>query len=169
MRFATILAVFAMFTLASGALAAGGETIATATAIGALPFSDVGDTSNAMNDYDEVCPYTGSTSPDHVYAYTPSGDGLVDIDLCVGSAYDTKLYVYEDVATPTMPFACNDDECPGYVSQLLALQLNIGHTYYIVVDGYGGSFGAYTFDMLGDGGATAVEPSTWGSVKSIYR
>lgn len=186
MRLATLI-VLASFVLAAGAMAddkwpsdyvpgtpdpqglVGGDTVDDALVIGTLPYSDTGNTCTFADDYDEVCPYTGSVSPDVVYAYTPSGDGLVDIDLCVGSTYDTKLYVYEDTVTPGAPFACNDDECPGFVSQLIGLQLTIGHSYYIVIDGYGGDCGDYTFDMSGDLGGVPVDASTWGSVKNIYR
>jgi hypothetical protein len=49
----------------------GGETIADAWVIYALPFNDTGNTSDNVNDYDEICPFSGSTSPDVVYAYEP--------------------------------------------------------------------------------------------------
>jgi len=52
----------------------GGETIATAIVIGSMPFTDTGNTSDNIHDYDEACTYTGSTSPDVVYAYTPAGE-----------------------------------------------------------------------------------------------
>jgi hypothetical protein len=187
LRIATIT-LLALFVLTTGALAddkwpsdyvpgtpnpqamVGGDDIATAFAIGALPFSDTGDTTTFVDDYDEECPYSGSTSPDVVYQYTPSGDGLIDITLCNAvDTYDTKLYIYEDVHTPGTPFACNDDACPGYVSELLQVQLNIGHTYFIVVDGYGGDCGEYLIDITGDQGGVPVEARTWGEVKNVYR
>ncbi|MEE9553076.1 MAG: carboxypeptidase regulatory-like domain-containing protein, partial [candidate division Zixibacteria bacterium] len=91
----------------------GGDNIGNATVITSLPYNDAGTTSGYANDYDEICPYSGSTSPDVVYAYTPGSNQMVDITLCNGSAYDTKLYVYENSAGNTI--ACNDDTCPGYV------------------------------------------------------
>jgi hypothetical protein len=129
----------------------GGETIATATAIPSLPYSDSGTTDGYVNDYDEVCPYTGSTSPDVVYAYTPAGNQVINIDLCL-SSYDTKLYVYENAHTPGAPYACNDDfhfaaPCYAYSSKIEFLNVTGGNTYYIVVDGYGGSSGAYVLDV----------------------
>ncbi|MFQ5453058.1 MAG: hypothetical protein ACE5D6_02590, partial [Candidatus Zixiibacteriota bacterium] len=125
----------------------GGDDIASAAVVGGLPFSSSGTTSGYNDDYDEACPYTGSTSPDVVYSYTPSANISVDISLCVGSAYDTKLYVYENSVTAGSPYACNDDACPGYVSELLGVALTGGNTYYIVIDGYGGAFGDYTIDI----------------------
>ena len=74
------------FLCAAGAfttvvLAEGGDTIAEATEIAALPFVDAGTTLGFNDDADEVCPYEGSTSPDVFYKYTPEADELVDIRL----------------------------------------------------------------------------------------
>lgn len=123
----------------------GGETVATALAIAALPFNDTGFTCDNVNDYDEVCPYSGSTSGDVVYSYSPAVNEGVDIDLCP-SGYDTKVYVYQNAAGNLV--ACNDDAgagCgpDGYRSRLLNVPLSAGNTYYIVVDGYGGDCGDY--------------------------
>lgn len=127
----------------------GGETIATAWVIPSLPFDDTGDTSDNINNYDEVCPYSGSTSPDVVYVFTPQTDMCVDIDLC-NSGYDTKVFVYENMYTPGAPYACNDDNdgCALlYRSWIQSLALAAGNNYYIVVDGYGGASGIYEFHM----------------------
>ncbi|MBC8365828.1 hypothetical protein H8E52_00310 [bacterium] len=66
----------------------GGETIGTALPIWSIPFWDSGNTSDNVHDYDEVCPYSGSTAPDVVYSYTPRYNVTIDIDLCA-SGYDT--------------------------------------------------------------------------------
>jgi len=124
----------------------GGDTIGTATVIPVLPYTDGGNTCGYFNDYDATCPFVGSTSPDVVYSFAPAGDLSVDIDLC-GSSYDTKVYVYEN--TPGSLVACNDDACSGpnypnaYLSDLICVPFTAGSTYYIVVDGYGGSCGNY--------------------------
>ncbi|MFH1841782.1 MAG: hypothetical protein ABIF77_01110 [bacterium] len=126
----------------------GGETIATAIAIASLPFTDTGNTTDNIDDYDEACTYTGSTSPDVVYSYVATGNDLLMIDLCL-STYDTKVYVYENGWTPGSPLGCNDDyyfgdppECWTY-SSYLEVMTSPGNTYYIVVDGYGGDSGNY--------------------------
>ena len=129
-----------------------GDTIEEAWVIEALPFTDSDNTCGFNNDYDEVCPYSGSTSGDVVYAYIPEGDDIITIDLCY-SEYDTKVYVYEDYWTPGEPYACNDDAhfsapCYTYSSKIAYLELSAGHTYYIVVDGYGGDCGTYVLDIL---------------------
>ncbi len=131
----------------------GGDTCANATVITALPYSDTGETCSFVDDYDEVCPYSGSTSPDVVYEYTPAADIVVDISLCNdGTDYDTKLYVYEG-GCPGTVVGCNDDACStpqfpsAYVSEITGLQLYAGVTYYIVVDGYGDSCGNYALTV----------------------
>ncbi|HSN55939.1 MAG TPA: hypothetical protein VLT32_14800 [Candidatus Sulfomarinibacteraceae bacterium] len=132
----------------------GGDTCATATVISSLPYTDDGTTVGYTNDYDEVCPYSDSTSPDVVYAFTPATDMAIDISLCVGTTnYDTKLYVYEGSCPGAGNIACNDDECTAplypssFVSSLTAVPLTGGQTYYIVVDGYGGDSGPYSIDV----------------------
>ena len=130
----------------------GGDTVDDATVIDALPFNDTGSTSEANDDYDEICPYDAPGSNDVVYSYAPAEDMIIDITLCNGSEYATKLYLYENTVTPGAPFACNDDECPGYVSELIGLEVIGGNTYYIVVDGYGGESGNYVIDVTTPGG-----------------
>jgi len=127
----------------------GGETIATAFPIPSLPFSDTGNTCDNFNDYDEVCPYTGSTSPDVVYSYTPAADEAITVDLCA-SQYDTKVYIYAGGVGNLV--ACNDDAGCGYSgwqSLLENVALSAGVTYYIVVDGYGGDCGTYDIQVIG--------------------
>jgi hypothetical protein len=132
----------------------GGDTVDSATVIPGLPFLDTGATCGYGNDYDEVCPYANSVSPDVVYSFTPSHQHLIDIDLC-GSAYDTKLYVYDQELEL---IACNDDyytdmACGVYVSRLEAVLVESGQTYYIVIDGYGGDCGEYVieiFEIIGE-------------------
>lgn len=161
----------------------GGETIDTAVPIPGLPFTDTGTTCDNVNDYDEACTYTGSTSPDVVYSYSPAADGLISIDLCL-SSYDTKVYVYENAHTPGAPYACNDDyytgaPCFAFSSFIGALPVTGGNTYYIVVDGYGLFVGVQGFDGTGSQhdyvmslcgfDVVGTEDTTWGSFKSLYR
>lgn len=127
----------------------GGDTIFDATVIPGVPYSNAGTTLGYLDDYDEICPYSGSTSADVVYSYTPAAAENVDIDLC-GSSYDTKLYVYD---AGLALVACNDDfyfddVCGVYVSKLENVVLSAGVTYYIVVDGYGGDAGDYLIDII---------------------
>jgi len=132
----------------------GGDTCASATVIGSLPYTDDGTTVGYTDDYDEVCPYSGSTSPDVVYAFTPAASTAIDITLCVGTTdYDTKVYVYEGSCPGGGAIACNDDECaaPLYGSAFNSSLSNVpvtgGQTYYIVVDGYNGDSGPYSIEV----------------------
>jgi hypothetical protein len=120
----------------------GGDTIGSATVIPSVPYWDGGNTCQFVHNYDEICPFTGSTSPDVVYSYTPVGNITISIDLC-SSSYDTKVYVYENSVGNLV--ACNDDACgsDGFRSELESVDLIAGNTYYIVVDGYFGDCGEY--------------------------
>jgi hypothetical protein len=120
----------------------GGDTIASATVIGSLPYADSGNTCSFVNNYDAVCPFTGSTSADVVYRYNATSAVSIDVILC-NSTYDTKVYVYENSTANLI--ACNDDDCgsDGFKSQLSCVNLTAGNSYYIVVDGYFGDCGNY--------------------------
>jgi hypothetical protein len=133
----------------------GGDVCAQATVIPGIPYNADGSTAGFTDDYEESCFYSPSTSPDVVYSYTPEVDIAVNISLCQGQTdYDTKLYVYEDVCQVPddgqEPYACNDDFCSSpylWVSYLECVPMLVGHTYYIVVDGYGGASGNYNIDI----------------------
>lgn len=132
----------------------GGDTCADATVIPSIPYTDSGTTAGFTNDYDEVCPFSGSTAPDVVYSYTPAVNETVVASLCSGGGdafYDTKLYVYEDTCPGTVT-NCVDDACTApsgqsYVSELTA-DLTAGTTYYFVVDGYSTDSGDYTLALF---------------------
>ena len=125
-----------------------GDTIEECWTIPSLPFFETGNTCGFADDYDEACPYDSNWAPDVVYCYSPPHYMCVSISLC-DSYYDTKVYVYEDEWTPGAPHACNDDNsgCVDppvpYTSWLEYVHMGAGHTYYIVVDGYGGDCGDY--------------------------
>ncbi len=121
----------------------GGEDIATAIPILGWPYWDTGATCDNLDDYDEVCPYENSTSPDVVYSFVAPVEGMAWVDLC-GSEYDTKVYLYD---ADLNLVGCNDDYyfdviCGVYTS-FLAAPVDADQTYYIVVDGYGGDCGTY--------------------------
>ncbi len=171
-----------LLVAARAAMAGGGDRCENATVVPALPFTDTGDTGLFARDYRPACPNGGisdSLAPDAVYRYTPRVDEIVTISLC-GSAYDTKLYVYEarcpggmipidddgipDTSGPPLPepIACSDDDCFGpsgrsFQSHLGAVSLAAGVTYYIVVDGYKLDHGRYVLSITSSSCADCVD------------
>ncbi len=119
----------------------GGDTFATAVEIH-LPYSGLGTTAGHNDDYDEVCPYGGSTSPDVVYTFQATATTSTTIDL-QGSSYDTKVYVYD---ADLNLIGCNDDYYADNTS-LLAIDVQVGVVYYVIIDGYGGDFGEYRLNI----------------------
>jgi hypothetical protein len=121
----------------------GGDTILDAVLI-TLPVANMtGTTAGYTNDYDEVCNYTGSTSPDVVYTFTPAASMGYDFDM-LGSAYDTKIYIYDENLALV---ACNDDFYSDYTSFLENVPVVAGVQYFLVIDGYGLSFGNYLLNI----------------------
>jgi len=135
-----------------------GDDISNPIPIPSLPFNVNGNTCSFADDYDEVCPYYAPGSPDVVYSYSPAVSQAIDIDLCA-SLYDTKVYVYD--GSTAVLVACNDDAgcgITGYQSQLLLVPVTAGHTYYVVVDGYGGDCGDYSLDVHEHQACLACQP-----------
>jgi hypothetical protein len=120
-----------------------GDTVEDPFVIGALPFTASGTTVGFANDYDAVCPYSGSTAPDVVYKFVATANTAITVDLCA-STYDTKVYIFAGTAGNVI--ACNDDYC-AFQSQASNVPLLAGTTYYIVVDGYGSSAGNYVLNV----------------------
>jgi hypothetical protein len=146
----------------------GGDTIQDAVVIPGLPYTDNGQTTAATDDYDAVCPYEDSQSPDVVYAYTPDASGAVSIDLC-GSDYDSKVFVLDaslNVVGCNDDFYPNDDVvCGAYTSKIEYLEIQAGTTYYIVVDGYDGESGSYQLAVLNTMAAADLECAAGGRVE----
>lgn len=143
-----VVASLSTVALTMSAHGQGGDTPFTANAIGALPFAAAGTTVNYVDNTDEICPYSGSTSPDVFYSYTGTGE-LVSIDLC-NSQYDTKTYVLDSslatISTINGALACNDDFCTSpnggaFRSFLECVPAN--GAIFIAVDGWLGDLGTY--------------------------
>ena len=121
----------------------GGDTILDAKIIVLPVINETGTTAGYNDDYDEVCPYSGSTAPDVLYTFVAPGDMQVDIDL-FGSTYDTKVYVYDENLALV---ACNDDFYSDYVSKIEEMPIMNRVQYFVVIDGYGGAFGDYVMSI----------------------
>jgi len=145
-----------------------GETCDTAVIINTLPFAVTGSTATYQDDYDAVCPYSGSTAPDIVYMYTPPATVLIDAVLCGDATdFDTALYIYENDCTAGTEIACNDDFCRTasmawtYVSLLQQIELTGGTTYYIVVDGHRWARGNYELTIQLSTGDPMLPDPEW--------
>ena len=133
--------------------------------VGAPPYSDAGTTVGYTNDYDEACPYTGSTSPD-VVKPTPGRRHRGRRDpLHRHHRDDTKLFVYQGTCAAVLRLQRRQLSAPlytsPYVSSLTGLALTGGQTYYFVVDGYGGGSGNYTIEISGGRRRRRRRPATW--------
>jgi hypothetical protein len=125
----------------------GGDTFADAVVMPSWFYTDTGNTCGYADDYEVMCPY-GSNSPDVVYRYDCTADMIIAVDLCA-SSYDTKVFVFDGPSTQNL-VACNDDAGCGYSgwqSRIDDLQIEAGHSYYFVVDGYGGYCGDYVLSI----------------------
>ena len=86
---------------------------------------------------------TGTGAPGVWYNFTGNGDA-VTASLC-GSAYDTKIQVYEGDCANLVCVDGNDDSC-GLQSEVTFIS-TVGTEYYIYVFGFGTSTGDYTLDL----------------------
>lgn len=122
-----------------------GNDACPAAVIPMAPYYIEGTTVGMSNDYSSTC--GGSYAPDVIYEYTPAQTDYYSVSLC-GTNWDTVLYLREGGVCPgDSQVVCNDDYC-GLASTVWAW-LYAGHTYYIIVDGWGsGSAGFYRLHIV---------------------
>jgi len=177
-----------VFGVAATALAAGGMLGVGAAAV-AQPINDdcanaiaVGDgvfagtTIGATNDGRGTCG-ASETSPDVWYLYTAPIDGLLTVDTCALSAYDTVLGIWSDCPGVGSETTCNDDSC-SLQSRVIKI-VSAGETVLIRVSGFSGATGDFLLtlntDPGGGGFSTGVDVTlsdsfavdNWGSVGGI--
>ena len=128
-------------------LRTGGENIATAVVINALPYVDGGTTCGAVDDYSADCGCCGGSNgaPDLVYSLTPGSNGTIHIDL-IGD-YDVLVHVRDADGNV---LACADDTGFDVTHAIIDLPVISGETYYIVVEGFATICGNYTLTVTGD-------------------
>lgn len=148
MKFKGLYILLSSLLITAGSIfaQAGGETCDSATVIPGIPFIGTGNTSNADDDYYEICADAGNNGgkPDHVYKFTTDSVALiVEASLCeAGTDFNAQLYVFKDSCN-TSPIACQEDGCtpPGgfwaITPVISGLQLDTFTTYYFVIDGKG--------------------------------
>jgi len=116
------------------------------------PFSQAGSTANANHDYflpegacGEDSPELGKDAPDSVYALVPAVSGTYSLNLTAN--YEASFYVLQDCSKP-------EQSCLGYADlpgpKTLAIKLEAGLAYYIVIDGLsedGNNGGGYVLQV----------------------
>ncbi len=126
----------------------GGDVCAGATIIPSIPYTDAGTTTGYADNYPTPC-YSGGSSPDVVYRFTPLMDMTLDVSLC-GSAYNTVLSIWLGCPGSDEPvmLCCNDDS-PDCAPQSCCSGFHFTRnvTYFIIVDGAAGESGNYQLVM----------------------
>ena len=110
---------------------------------------------------------------DYSYQFCAIANGGYGFSFCQqgGTAnFDTGLSIWPLAGSAcggAAPLECVDDTC-GLLSELNWIAPADG-TYVLRVGGFGGAVGDYVLAYFGrECGATAVEPATWGAIKSMY-
>jgi hypothetical protein len=94
---------------------------------------------------------SSTTSPERVYAWTPTTSGTATIQTCGnGTNYDSVVYVRGGSCTGP-EIGCNDDACDvsgvGRKGSRLTVPVTAGTTYYVTVDGFAGRRGTYALSV----------------------
>jgi len=128
-----------------------GDEFSTPFVMGAVPYSHTGDNTSGMDLYSSnACGYDpcidyGACVADQWFAYTPAAN--VRVVITTGNAYpggDQMLVVFQDDLLT--PIACSDDiSGSDFRSRLTDVHFDLGHTYYIFLDGWAG--GPYQLDV----------------------
>lgn len=151
-----LLAIVALLFGATSASAQVGDVCSNPFMVNGLPYMHDSTTTGYNYDYDAPCfgPNGANGAPDVVYAYTADSSGLVTVSLCHDStAYDTKVWVFQDTCVDMAWIACNDDACANtiitdeWISEV-DMYVDSGSTYYVVVGGWGANDnGNYTISL----------------------
>ena len=127
------------------------DSCATAAVIDTsrLPFSALGTTFGATNDLDpgQSC-FTSTQSTrgaDVVYQFTPGDTQVYNLTVTPLADYDVSLFVTTDCTTIAN---CSGRDVVGSGNPETLLQnLSAGTTYFIVIDGFGGDAGDFSFSL----------------------
>src|SRR5213078_136527 len=102
-------------------------------------------------------------SPEQVFRWTPTVSGTATIQTCgAGTTFDTVLYLRSGVCAsgPEVAAGCNDDACANASGLNRASRITptvtAGQTYFIVVDGYGGSHGTFSLTVTPPGASATT-------------
>lgn len=114
----------------------------------------------------------GFPNGEYSYEFCAVGGQVYEFTFCRsgGSAtYDSDLSIWNAVAGPRCgptSLICNDDFC-SLQSELVWTAPASGQ-YVLRVAGFGSAVGTYVLAYRGTPCAVPVDPSTWGTIKSMY-
>jgi hypothetical protein len=98
-----------------------------------------------------------ANAPERVFRWTPTASGTATIQTCDGArtAYDTVVYLRQGDCSSGPEVACNDDTTGCFTSEpndhhgsRLTPSVVAGQTYFIVVDGFAASSGAFNLTVV---------------------
>ncbi len=124
---------------------------ASATTIGNGSFA--GTTVGATNDGRSTCG-AADASLDVWYSYTATCTGVLTVDTCTASSYDTVISVHSACpGTTSNQLTCNDDAqtpsaCAGSLRSYANVNVTAGTNYKIRVTGYNGASGTFTLRVI---------------------
>ncbi len=102
-------------------------------------------------------------SPDVTYLFTAAADGPVVFSLDnAGTDYDTVLHIRSVCEDPGAEVACNDDidGANGVRTSWAGVEAEAGASYAVIVDGWGGDFGAHELTVFTpECGDATVQPT----------
>ncbi len=149
-----------------------GDTCADALLLPCGAFSVTGTTTGANNNYDPggstTCTGYYETGPDVVYYTDLPVGGVFNVTMSTGGMWDDAIYLVTDCANVVASCVAGADLYPD--GSTFTYTVPTAGRYYLIVDGWGGGYGAYT--ITGTNPCvppTAVQPTTWGSLKGMYR
>ncbi len=112
----------------------GGDSIEVAAVIPSMPFYATGTTVGYTDNYEESCANVDAPTPDVVYAYTPTQDELLTVDLC-NSSFFTNSWIYENDTNTIVACQRFSNVCDEPSVYFKDVEIFAGNTYYIVIDG----------------------------------
>lgn len=108
----------------------------------------VGDTtggSDIISDYGGPWLLTGN---EDIYSFTPTLSGNVDFNLTPGATFDAALVVFTNLSNPSGTMLAFADSGIGGQVESLNIAGVAGTEYFLAVDGYANSVGAYALESI---------------------
>ena len=130
---------------ATGAYQLDVATVEDASCAAAISVADPSDTNGDTTGHNaslSACGNSGA-SPEQVYAVTAATTGVLDVTVHGQGSFDAVVYVRHVCADQQGNLGCRDATGPGG-TETLAVPVVAGETYYVIVDGYNASAGAFT-------------------------